>query len=90
MPDTPPTCLIIGERSALRRCFQRSGWAMARGGRLPGAAKDGRVIDYEGVGIFQTIREAGDRAVRESAGTQRDTLHLLPIAGRLGVWFQRA
>ena len=52
--------------------------------------KDGRVIDYEVSDLFHTIRKAGNRAVHESTGTQRDALRLLRMAWRLGVWFQRA
>ncbi|NCG20931.1 MAG: type I restriction-modification system endonuclease, partial [Rhodobacterales bacterium] len=52
--------------------------------------KDGRVIDYEVSDLFHTLRKAGNRAVHESAGTKRDALHLLRMAWRLGVWFQRA
>ena len=52
--------------------------------------RDGRVIDYEVSDLFHTLRKAGNRAVHESAGTQREALHLLRMAWRLGVWFQKA
>lgn len=52
--------------------------------------RDGRIIDYEVSDLFHSIRKAGNRAVHDSEGTQRDALHQLRIAWRLGVWFQRA
>ncbi len=52
--------------------------------------RDGRVIDYEVADLFHSLRKAGNRAVHDNAGTQRDALHQLRVAWRLGVWFQRA
>lgn len=51
---------------------------------------DGRVVDYEVSDLFHSLRKAGNRAVHDSQGTQRDALHQLRIAWKLGVWFQRA
>ena len=52
--------------------------------------RDGRVLDYEVNDLFHSLRRAGNRAVHDSIGTQRDALHQLRAAWRLGVWFQRA
>ncbi len=52
--------------------------------------KDARVIDYEVADLFHALRKAGNLAVHDNQGTQRDALHGLRIAWRLGVWFQRA
>ena len=51
---------------------------------------DGRVIDYEVCDLFHSLRKAGNRAVHDSVGTQRDALRQLRIAWKLGVWFQKA
>ena len=52
--------------------------------------RDERVIDYEVGDLFHTIRKAGNRAVHDGEGSQREALYLLRMAWRLGVWFQRA
>lgn len=52
--------------------------------------RDGRVIDYEVSDLFHSLRKAGNRAVHDNQGTQRDALHQLRLAWKLGVWFQRA
>ncbi len=52
--------------------------------------KDARVIDYEVADLFHVLRKAGNQAVHDNQGTQRDALHALRIAWKLGVWFQRA
>lgn len=52
--------------------------------------KEARITDFEVADLFHAIRVAGNRAVHENVGTQRDALHHLRMAWRLGVWFQRA
>lgn len=52
--------------------------------------KDAGVIDFEVADLFHTLRKAGNLAVHDNRGTQRDALHGLRIAWKLGVWFQRA
>lgn len=52
--------------------------------------RDGRVIDHAVGDLFHSLRKAGNRAVHDSEGTQRDALHQLRLAWRLGGWFQRA
>jgi type I restriction enzyme R subunit len=52
--------------------------------------KDARIIDYEVADLFHVLRKAGNQAVHDNQGTQRDALHALRIAWKLGVWFQRA
>ncbi|MCB9726850.1 MAG: type I restriction-modification system endonuclease [Deltaproteobacteria bacterium] len=51
--------------------------------------KDARIIDFEVADLFHALRKAGNVAVHDNRGTQRDALHGLRIAWRLGVWFQR-
>lgn len=48
------------------------------------------IIDFEVLDLFHALRKAGNQAVHESVGTQRDALHGLRIAWKLGIWFQRA
>lgn len=52
--------------------------------------RDAGVIGYEVSDLFHSLRKAGNRAVHDSAGTQRDALQQLRIAWKLGVWFQQA
>ncbi len=52
--------------------------------------REGRVIDHEVADLFHALRKAGNLAIHENAGTQRDALHQLRAAWTLGVWFQRA
>lgn len=52
--------------------------------------KDARIIDFEVADLFHALRKAGNQAVHDNQGTQRDALHALRIAWKLGVWFQRA
>lgn len=52
--------------------------------------RDARVIDQEVADLFHALRKAGNRAVHQGEGTQRDALHALRIAWKLGGWFQRA
>ncbi len=52
--------------------------------------RDARIIDFEVADLFHALRKTGNRAVHEGAGTQRDALHALRIAWRLGVWYQQA
>ena len=52
--------------------------------------KDARIIDFEVADLFHTLRKAGNQAVHAIQGTQRDALHALRTAWKLGVWFQRA
>jgi type I restriction enzyme R subunit len=39
--------------------------------------------------LFHGLRQAGNAAVHEGTGDQRDALHQLKMARRLGVWFHR-
>ena len=52
--------------------------------------KDAGIIDFEVADLFHALRKAGNLAVHENVGTQRDALHGLRIAWKLGTWFQRA
>ena len=52
--------------------------------------KDARIIDHEVADLFHALRKAGNAAVHDNLGTQRDALHALRVAWRLGIWFQRA
>ncbi len=52
--------------------------------------RDARIIDFEVADLFHALRKAGNAAVHENVGTQRDALHGLRIAWKLGVWFQLA
>ena len=47
------------------------------------------MTNYEVGDLFHSLRKAGNLAVHENQGTQREALHQLRIAWRLGVWFQR-
>lgn len=48
------------------------------------------IIDLEVAELFHALRLAGNRAVHDNVGTQRDALHGLRTAWRLGIWFQKA
>lgn len=52
--------------------------------------KEAAVIDHEVAELFDALRTTGNRAVHENQGTRRDALHMLQIAWKLGIWFQRA
>ena len=52
--------------------------------------KDARVIDFEVGDLFHALRKAGNAAVHDNVGTQRDALHSLRIAWKLGIWYQQA
>jgi len=52
--------------------------------------KAGGVIDSEVADLFHILRKAGNLAVHDDQGSQRDALHALRVAWKLGVWFQRA
>jgi type I restriction enzyme R subunit len=52
--------------------------------------KAGGVIDIEVADLFHILRKAGNLAVHDDQGSQRDALHALRVAWKLGVWFQRA
>lgn len=53
--------------------------------------RDRQVIDREVADLFHALRKAGNEAVHGAAeAAQRDALHHLRLAWRLGVWFQRA
>ncbi|MDF1561939.1 MAG: type I restriction-modification system endonuclease [Deltaproteobacteria bacterium] len=52
--------------------------------------RDSGVTDHEVGDLFHSLRKAGNRAVHDVEGTQREALHQLRLAWRLGVWFQRA
>ena len=52
--------------------------------------QDAGIIEFEVAELFHALRKAGNAAVHDNAGTQRDALHALRIAWKLGVWFQRA
>lgn len=52
--------------------------------------RDSGIVDREVADLFHALRKAGNRAVHDGVGTQRDALHGLRIAWKLGVWYQRA
>lgn len=52
--------------------------------------RDEGIIDFEVADLFHALRKAGNRAAHEGEGTQRDALHGLRMAWRLGGWFQKA
>ncbi|MEZ4269793.1 MAG: type I restriction-modification system endonuclease [Myxococcota bacterium] len=52
--------------------------------------RDRRVIDGEVADFFHSIRVAGNKAVHENYGNQRDALRQLRMAWSLAVWFRRA
>lgn len=52
--------------------------------------RDERIIDFEVADLFHALRKAGNDAVHHDVGTQREALHGLRMACRLGVWFQKA
>lgn len=51
--------------------------------------KDGGIIDFEVADLFHALRKAGNLAVHDGVGSQREALHGLRLAWKLGVWFQR-
>ena len=52
--------------------------------------KEAGIIDHEVADLFHALRKAGNLAVHDNVGSQRDALHGLRVAWRLGIWFQRA
>lgn len=52
--------------------------------------REASVVDFEVADLFHTLRKAGNLAVHNEVGSQRDALHSLRAAWRLGVWFQQA
>lgn len=57
---------------------------------LLNALRSRGVTDYEVSNLFHTIRKAGNKAVHDHEGTQREALNHLRLAWRLAVWFYRA
>jgi type I restriction enzyme R subunit len=49
-----------------------------------------QILTRELADLFHLLRKAGNKAVHEAAGSQRDALYGLQIARKLGVWFHRA
>lgn len=52
--------------------------------------EDMGLVAREVAALFHELRKAGNRAVHEGLGTQREALHGLRIAWKLGTWYQRA
>lgn len=52
--------------------------------------RDAGVVKYETADLFHALRKAGNAAVHDNYGTQRDALHGLKAAWKLGHWFQTA
>ena len=52
--------------------------------------REAGVVEFEVADLFHALRRAGNDASHAHAGSQRDALHNLRIAWKLGVWFQRA
>lgn len=52
--------------------------------------RDRRVIEGEVADFFHSIRVAGNKAVHDNYGDQRDALRQLRMAWSLAVWFRRA
>jgi len=68
---------------------------------LPGVAEETQVdllgrlvarqiLSREVADLFHLLRKAGNRAVHEGTGTQREALYGLQVARKLGVWFYKA
>lgn len=51
--------------------------------------RDEGLIDFEVADLFHALRKAGNRAVHHGVGTQRDALHGLQMAWRLGAGSRR-
>lgn len=62
MPDTPPTFLTIPECCDLLRLSERSVYDMARGGRLPGAAKVGGKWRVNRRMLLEWLAQGGDHS----------------------------
>jgi type I restriction enzyme R subunit len=52
--------------------------------------QDVGVVDREVADLFHALRKVGNEANHGHVGSQREALHNLRIAWRLGVWFQQA
>jgi type I restriction enzyme R subunit len=52
--------------------------------------RDAGVLTPEVAELFHGLRKAGNLAVHDGAGTQREALHQLRMARTLGIWFHKA